>query len=352
MMMKMMDCCSVSFCLSSFSSSSFSSSSSPLLLSIMKACVCSSRNRPSPGCCCRRRRQLQPQQQQQQQRHLHRRGAVGRGAAEQTACGGGSVDGLTGSDIVDLVGLCHGDPRGTTTARHFAGVLSSAQLADVKLRDVLPAAAERDLLQRPRGGRQTRTRPRCYHYADRETDADGRRLRRACRWRPPPHRTVLVINVGEHWVTVCLDRQWGVLYLDSYGNPPVLPSVRRFLRRCATGMGFERPADQSIFYNRRVVQSLESNYCGFFAVLWTLVLGMTATDASEPLRKAVAGARIRFFKQSKLLRRNDRLCAKFSERLAASLHQQQKKKKKKEEEEEEEKIIKKHQEGISKNEKK
>ena len=123
----------------------------------------------------------------------------------------------------------------------------------------------------------------------------------------------MVVNVGAHWVTICIDREF-VLYLDSYGMPPALPAVRRFLRRCAEYLGLD--PDKRVFYNGRTVQAWDSNYCGVFAVLWTLCLAMTATEASEEDRRAVDAAKIEFMRAANKLKHNDNRCAKFLRRLS------------------------------------
>lgn len=248
------------------------------------------------------------------------RGRARAGVAEVgPACGGGSAAGLTGGDVVDLVGLCL--PSGEMGA--FAGVAAAPHLAGVDVRDVLPAgttaAAEGCSMPRPRGGRVTARRQRgrkpsrCLHFGLRY-DGEGRNVPRRCNWRPPPERTVLVVNVGAHWVTICMDRRF-VLYVDSYGLSPGLPVVREFLERCALGLGLD--PRESVFYNKRQVQAWASNFCGLFSVLWTLALSMTSANGGDDrMRSAVEQTKIKFYRKASRLGDNDRRCVEFLSHLA------------------------------------
>ena len=220
----------------------------------------------------------------------------------------------------------------------FAGVAAAPQLAGVDVRDVLPAgrtaAAEGCSMPRPRGGRvaarrqcaprrQQRRRGRrpgrCLHF--------GQSKGRKCSWRPHPTRTVLVLNVGAHWVTLCMDERF-VLYLDSYCLPPGLPVVREFIARCARGLGLD--PSEGVFYSTRQVQAWPSNFCGLFTVLWTLALGMTTTSTMDInneegesfvnsgalKRSAVEATKIKFYRKPSLLKSNDKKCLKYLQHLA------------------------------------
>ena len=111
-------------------------------------------------------------------------------------------------------------------------------------------------------------------------------------------------------MTICLDTKLGVLYLDSYGLPPGLPPVQRFIAR-ACREALKLDPRKHTHYNGRQVQAWKSNYCGLYAVLWTLCLAMTAGDASEGEHRAVADAKIKFYKQKRRLIENDSLCGEY-----------------------------------------
>ena len=206
--------------------------------------------------------------------------------------------GLTGAEIQHLLRLC-GPVRG------FVGIFSAEGLRDVEAASVVPTAALAQI-QRPAGDRMKRPEG---DGQEREQRPPQRKRRR----RQQPCRTVAILNVGLHWVTVCLDSRY-VVYIDSLGNPPALPVVRNFLGRCAAAMGLSPRAD--VFYTRRVVQALESNYCGLFVVLWSLALAMTAPGAQLVSLRAVNDAEIRFWRASHRLSDNDALCAKYLRELA------------------------------------
>ena len=209
--------------------------------------------------------------------------AAARGRGCVPKLGGGDTTGLTGRDIVELVRLCTAG-ESEVTAR-FAGVYSALQLDDVDERELDP-------LQRPRDDRLERPRAR----------------------RAAGKRCVLVVNVFEHWVTICLDTKLGVLYLDSYGKPPSMPPVKRFIKRmCRDTLKLD--PNRHTYYNGRQVQAWTSNYCGMFAVLWTLCLIKTAGDVSDDVRNTVADAKIRFFKAANRLQENDKLCGEYLRRL-------------------------------------
>ena len=227
-----------------------------------------------------------------------------RGAGYVPNFGGGNEDGLTGVDIVDLVRLCTGGERAGTP--RFVGVYAAPQLDGVDVRELNP-------LQRPTGRRT----------AGGEVGADDDGSGAGCsgpQWdkcsgsRRSGKRSVLVVNVGEHWVTICLDTKLGVLYLDSYGLPPGLPPVQRFIAR-ACREALKLDPRKHTHYNGRQVQAWKSNYCGLYAVLWTLCLTMTAGDASEDEHRAVADTKIKFYKAKGRLSENDCLCGDYLRQL-------------------------------------
>ena len=79
--------------------------------------------------------------------------------------------------------------------------------------------------------------------------------------------TAYVINTdhstgrGLHWVCVWFDGQGRAEYFDSFGLPPVHPSIKHFIvRNCI----YYR-------YNQRLLQSLTSSACGLYAVYYILM---------------------------------------------------------------------------------
>ena len=88
-----------------------------------------------------------------------------------------------------------------------------------------------------------------------------------------PHRispyTALVVNTdphnetGTHWVVFYLDENYSdgrgmIEYFDSYGQPPHLHSYQGFLRRNA----------RRYLYNEVCLQSLDSQVCGHYCLLY------------------------------------------------------------------------------------
>lgn len=233
--------------------------------------------------------------------------------------GGGSTDGLTGRDIVELVRLCSEGEN--EVAARFAGVYGLTDLAEVDARELDP-------LQRPAGGRLKRPRdgtdPRVPSYMldrgernkkeDKGVQCRGRKREDCGCRRTGGRRCVLVVNTFRHWVTVCLDTKIGVLYLDSLGEPPKEPSVRKFLKRMCRDVLHLDP-DKHTYYSSRQVQDMTSNYCGMFAALWCICLSMTAGDSRKDLRDSVVKAKIKFFKAASRLRENDKLCGDYLRKL-------------------------------------
>lgn len=78
--------------------------------------------------------------------------------------------------------------------------------------------------------------------------------------------TAIVMNFdqqrkkGSHWVAVFIDGARVGYYFDSYGLPPFLPSVRRFLTSHCKKWS----------YGKRQLQSLDSNVCGQYSSLYLI----------------------------------------------------------------------------------
>lgn len=71
---------------------------------------------------------------------------------------------------------------------------------------------------------------------------------------------ILILNVQGHWVTI-YKRPAYILYLDSYGDAPVNDKVKTFLSTLKL----------PVFYNDKIIQHPNSNFCGLYACLWTLI---------------------------------------------------------------------------------
>lgn len=76
----------------------------------------------------------------------------------------------------------------------------------------------------------------------------------------------LIVNLdkqsqkGSHWVAIFIDGARTGYYFDSYGLPPFLPSIRRFLSyNC-----------RKWTYGRRQLQSIDSSVCGQYCVLYLI----------------------------------------------------------------------------------
>jgi hypothetical protein len=66
-----------------------------------------------------------------------------------------------------------------------------------------------------------------------------------------------IFNIGEHWVSVFIDKFRRGEYFDSCGLPPPY-TVFKFLENTCT----------SWKYNNRRIQSRSSNFCGHFAIMF------------------------------------------------------------------------------------
>lgn len=113
---------------------------------------------------------------------------------------------------------------------------------------------------------------------------------------------LLVVNLAKereadgHFVCIAASRA-ALLYLDPYGLPCVQRDVLSFLRRCM------RP----VKFNARPLQRTESNYCGFYAILFALYL-----DNSSPWRKNRNFA-LSFHTSD--LSKNDKICVGYIKRM-------------------------------------
>ena len=67
---------------------------------------------------------------------------------------------------------------------------------------------------------------------------------------------------GEHWVCVCFDGRGNAEYFDSFGLPPLIPSIQRFITRNSF---------YSYTFNQRLLQRLTSSYCGFYVLYYVLM---------------------------------------------------------------------------------
>ena len=85
-----------------------------------------------------------------------------------------------------------------------------------------------------------------------------------------PHRVQLgayIINTdhsqgpGKHWVCVWFDGQGEAEYFDSFGLPPTLEPVLRFIQRNS----------RRFRYSDRLCQNLLSSACGFYVMYYVLM---------------------------------------------------------------------------------
>ena len=68
---------------------------------------------------------------------------------------------------------------------------------------------------------------------------------------------------GKHWVCVWFDGQGGAEYFDSFGVPPTLEPVLRFIQRNTVNDRFS--------YNKRLFQNLLSSACGLYVMYYVLM---------------------------------------------------------------------------------
>ena len=67
---------------------------------------------------------------------------------------------------------------------------------------------------------------------------------------------------GKHWVCVWFDGQGGAEYFDSFGVPPTLEPILRFIERNISGR---------FSYNARLFQDLLSSACGLYVMYYVLM---------------------------------------------------------------------------------
>lgn len=64
---------------------------------------------------------------------------------------------------------------------------------------------------------------------------------------------------GTHWITI-IGKPEFILYLDSFGLPPLNMDIKQFLKTC------NRPT----YWNKKNLQFEESNACGYYCILFCL----------------------------------------------------------------------------------
>lgn len=66
---------------------------------------------------------------------------------------------------------------------------------------------------------------------------------------------------GEHWVAISINKNGKGEYFDSFGLPPLVPSIKKFLySKCNNGC----------FYNNVQLQNIFSTTCGHYCVLFII----------------------------------------------------------------------------------
>ena len=70
---------------------------------------------------------------------------------------------------------------------------------------------------------------------------------------------IMIINIGYHFVTVVITKNYS-LYIDSFGTPCTIESVRIFLKNIG----------KPIYYNEKMIQGIKSPYCGMYACLFAI----------------------------------------------------------------------------------
>ncbi len=101
-------------------------------------------------------------------------------------------------------------------------------------------------------------------------------------------RFIFILNIGMHFVCLYAQENF-VYYIDSFGEKPDSPPVKKFLKQCK----------RNVYYNRRQIQDFSSAYCGLYACLFALFFG-----------KANMTVNILHFKNVNL-KYNDVLCLKY-----------------------------------------
>ena len=123
-------------------------------------------------------------------------------------------------------------------------------------------------------------------------------------------RFVIIANLGArrgvrtelpvgHFVTIAALPDV-ILYIDSYGLPSVEPNINKFLKIC------RRPVQ----FNLRQIQTYDSVYCSFYAMMFTCFVDKFVFRDSMP---AIRVPKLRFEKRN--LKKNDELCVKYLKRI-------------------------------------
>lgn len=90
---------------------------------------------------------------------------------------------------------------------------------------------------------------------------------------------IVIVNVGLHFVTLCLDRDF-VLYVDPFGQPIANPSVYHFIKR------YYYDAAVPIYFNQKRIQHASSSHCALYAALFALHFDGRRGPNAPPLRFA------------------------------------------------------------------
>lgn len=69
-------------------------------------------------------------------------------------------------------------------------------------------------------------------------------------------------QIGSHFITIIIDKD-KVSYLDSFGIRCENDEIRYFLRM----------QNKPIMFNNTMIQSLQSNFCGFFCIMFCIYYG-------------------------------------------------------------------------------
>lgn len=68
---------------------------------------------------------------------------------------------------------------------------------------------------------------------------------------------------GEHWISIYISKNKTAEYFDSFGLPPNNKYIINFLERNC----------KKYVYNKQMIQSLFSNYCGQFCIMYAFFKG-------------------------------------------------------------------------------
>lgn len=87
---------------------------------------------------------------------------------------------------------------------------------------------------------------------------------------------------GEHWISIYITRNNNAEYFDSFGLPPTNKFIINFLEKNCN----------KFLYNKQMIQSLFSNYCGQFCIMYAFHKGLSKSlriflrlfDLKNPLK--------------------------------------------------------------------